>query len=407
MSENVFTAPRKSQLHRELMGVLSLSSFDAHNSASRKQMFSSHIGQTLVIKGATRRRIQTGMEQEYGKYTFNVKAPANITVLKVVHRYPRTLGSGSIKHNPETLVIYEIDETRQIGCMSLTDYYSNHSYFGFKYARSKKVHELRPGGAIAEGTILQDSPAIAPDGDYMYGAECNVAFMSHPAVSEDGILISRDVLDRFSFKTYETRVVEWGSNFYPLNLYGDANNYRPHPDIGDPVREDGLLMALRSHEEGFSPAEMSINSTQNVNPIFDHMVYAGGPGGRVIDIRVMHDPESAVPTTPVGMENHTRKYDIQRHNFYQEIVNEYTRLKKDRGEALRLTEEFHRLVVEAISVVGMPKGKGKGKEEGGSGDRVTKLYRNAPLDDWRVEIVIEYDVTPTIGFKLTDCHGGN
>jgi hypothetical protein len=42
-----------------------------------------------------------------------------------------------------------------------------------------------------------------------------------PIVSEDGILISSNVLDRFSFKikTYEPRTIDWGSKVYPLNVY--------------------------------------------------------------------------------------------------------------------------------------------------------------------------------------------
>lgn len=42
-----------------------------------------------------------------------------------------------------------------------------------------------------------------------------------PDVSEDGILINPDMLKRFSFKTYNPRVIEWGNRRFPLNLYED------------------------------------------------------------------------------------------------------------------------------------------------------------------------------------------
>jgi hypothetical protein len=57
--------------------------------------------------------------------------------------------------------------------------------------------------------------------------------MTHPAIAEDGILISSDVLHKFAYKTYETRVVEWGAKKFPLNLYGTAFNFKAFPDIGE------------------------------------------------------------------------------------------------------------------------------------------------------------------------------
>lgn len=38
-------------------------------------------------------------------------------------------------------------------------------------------------------------------------------------VTEDGILVAKDCLTRFEFKTFDKRIVEFGSQQYPLNLY--------------------------------------------------------------------------------------------------------------------------------------------------------------------------------------------
>lgn len=389
------------ELFRDLMGVNGLNPWDGYDSSSRKQMFSSHIGQTLVIKGSSERRCQTGMEREYAKYTFSVKMPVDAEIIKVIERYPRTQSVDSINFNPETAVIYEDERTKEVGLLMLKGYCSHHSYFGFEYKNQPALSQLSAGGRVKAGTILQDSPSVTPDGGYKYGRECNMAFMSHPAVSEDGILISRDVLPHFSFKTYETRVAEWGEKRFPLNLYGDETTYKPFPDIGDYIREDGLLMALRSFDDNLAVVEQSVTALRKPDFIFDKLIYVAGAGdrekrsGRVVDIRVHHDSNSAQPTTPTGMDTQALKYDRARRQFYSAILHEYHRLRKQRAGKLVLTPEFHRMVVEAISVVGDNKGS-----------RLRKLYRQAPLDDWRVEFVVEYNVTPTVGFKLTDCHGG-
>lgn len=388
------------QLSSSLMGVSSLNPWDMNDSSSRKQMIASHVSQALVISGSTERYCQTGMENEYAKYTFSIKIPDNmedpesgVEIIRIIERYRNKVGSDSISFNPQRIIIYEDVNTKELGMINIPNYCSYHQYFGFEYKPTEALSQIRVGAFVKAGTILLDSPSVTPNGGYKFGRECNVAFMTHPSVSEDGIMVCRDVLPFFSFKTYETRIVECGSKFFPLNLYGDAENFKPFPDIGDRIRPDGLLMCLRSYDKELSVVEQNVNDLMEPDFIFDKCTYAGGEGGRVIDIRVHHDPKNTQAGIPQGMEVQLAKYDQARHQFYQDIVHEYSRLKHDRRESLRITPEFHRMVVEALSVI-----------DAGP-QRIAKLYRQAPLDDWRIEFVVEYETIPDIGFKATDLHG--
>lgn len=389
------------ELHREFLGVNGLNPWDGWDSSSRKQMFSSHIGQTLVVRGATERYCQTGMEREFGKYTFNVKMPCNGQVLQMIDRYPRRMDKDDIKFNPQSILVYENHETKEIGMVNLPAYCSQHQYFGFPYKERPIRRQATKNQWISAGEIFLDSPSITEDGGYKYGVQANIAFMSHPAVSEDGILISRSALRRFGFVTYERREVEYGSKRMPLNLYGDDETFRPFPDIGEPIRPDGVLMGTRSYDRDLAPVEQSVRDLQEIDHNFDRLVYAAGAGGRVVDIRVYHDkPNQALAD---GMDSQPLKYDRARRSFYTEIVDLWKRKRRERmrpdgKEGLQITPEFHRMVVEALSVVG--------SNSQHPTEQIKMLYRQTPLDDWRIEFVIEYEITPTIGFKLTDCHGG-
>lgn len=386
---------REVQLYRELLATNSLSPFVRHNSAARQQMFSAqHLSQILVIKNPTERYIQTGMEAEYGKYTFSKKFDRNVEIIKIVERYPKTMDINSIAFNPETFVIYEDDETKEVGIMELTTFCSKHQYFGFEYKPKPGLNQLKQGAYIPAGTVLLDSPNVTDTGGYKYGRQVNVALMTIPGVAEDGIVISEDMLDHFSIKTYEHRVVEFGGKYFPRNLYGDENNYKPFPDIGDRIRSDGLLAALCRHDEPSSMIEMSRRESMRPDMVFDKLVYAGGPGGRVIDIRIHHDPFSNQPRCPEGMDKNLEKYERARRNCYQEILDVYNHLYRQRGEALRISKEFQRFLVEAIAILD------KNEKQ-----KIEKLYRLNPIDDWRLEFVIEYEIRPNIGFKFTDCHG--
>ena len=389
------TAPSTNQLRPDLLSVCALNPWPGNDSSSRVQMFSSHLGQKLVVKGATERFCQTGMEAEFGKYTINVKMPVDGRIIKIIDRHKKTIGADSINENPQTVVIFEDERTKEVGILNLSKFCSFHQYLGFEYKAQPGINKLVPGAFIPKDTVFLDSPAITDNGGYAYGVECNMAFMSHPAVSEDGIMISSDFLDNFSFKTYENRVVEWGSKRFPLNLYGDINNYKPFPEIGEYIRDDGLLTMLRTNEKDLAVVEQSIYDLMEPDFIFDKAIYVNGLGGRIVDIRVQHEETTTSPT-PFGMEKQIDKYDRARRTFYHEILSEWRRLRTARGEALAITPEFSRLLVEAHAAVA-----------DSATEKISKLYRNAPLDDYRVEFVIEYVNTPTIGFKLTDCHGGN
>ncbi len=392
------------ELHMELLNICSMNPLDAHISSSRKQMFSSHLGQCLVLNGSTVKRLQSGAEREFGKYTFSTKIPVDCQVLKVIPRYKLIHGLDSVlkvqEDNPETLVIYENVHTKEVGCVSIQNYTTNHPYFGFRNKITSEAAALRQDATVPAGTILTNSPSVDADGNYRYGLEMNIAYMSHPATSEDGILVREGALKKLRFKKYESRFVEFGNKSFPLNTYGNEKEFKAFPNIGDPIRGDGLLMALRryektdqSHDRELSLITQSVYDLMEVDHVFDKRIYADGAGGRVVDIRVHHDTQANNPPTPMGMDAQALRYDEARRIYYGEIVHTWKRLERERRESLKITPEFHRMVYEALGVVHETK------------ERIFKLYRKSALDDWRIEFVIEYEVTPTIGFKLTGSSG--
>lgn len=218
------------QLHPELANVMSLSPFDGTVSASRKQMFgASHTSQCLVFDRPTPRRIQTGAEIQYGRATFSTKVERDCKVLHVIPFYnDKLVGVDAIRHNPETMLIVEYEDNGEIDCISMKEYFSNHQYFGFPYKNTDAVRRLRggiDGSQYRAGTILQDSPSKRPDGNYCYGINLNVMFASFPEVAEDGVLLSDEVVEWLKIRKYEKRTVPFGSTHFPLNIYGDENNY--------------------------------------------------------------------------------------------------------------------------------------------------------------------------------------
>ena len=382
------------ELDSKFLGVCALNPFHQHTSASRIQMFSQHLGQCLPIIGATERVIQTGLEREYAKYTFKVEMPVDGVILEIIERYPRSVVS-TIEQNSQTVVIYENIHTKEIGIINLVDFCTNHQYFGFKYVAKPGLNLLRVGAHIPAGTVFLDSPSVTDEGGYKYGVQANIAYMTDPATSEDGVKVSDTFLEKLKFRIYENRVVSWGKNKYALNLYGDENNYKPFPDLGETIRSDGLLMATRPYEPSLAIVERNINALRNVDYAFDTTVYANGPGGKVVDIKINHDLNNFNHATSHHDEQ-VQKYDRYNRAFYKKISDCYYRYQKQLGNSLQISREFHSLLVIAESVL---------SESDKSKPKVTKLLRKEPIDAYRVEFVIEYLITPSYGFKLTGMAG--
>lgn len=382
------------ELDPRLLGGNSMNTMKAYVSASREQMSATQMGQRLCIAGAQPPIIQSGTERDYGKYTFRVEMPDDGKILKILPRYANTYGEGSIVGNTETIVIYENIHTKEVGMIELADYRCNHQYFGFKYKPMPGLNKLRTGEIIEKGTVFLDSPAITDEGDYAYGIQANIAYMSHPGVAEDGIVISRDFLPSLNIRTYETRIVEWGQDKFALNIYGTPDKYKSFPDLGGAVRDDGLVMALRSYDEpDLAVVERSMYDCMFVNHTFDECIFAP-PGGRIVSLMVHHH----LADTNIAekhMDEQAQMYDRANRVFCKEVVALWKDLTKRTKNNLKLTPKFSNLITYCISVT---------SDEGE--EHVSKAYQKTPLNTYRLEIVIEYNITPDIGFKGTDTSGG-
>lgn len=391
----------ENELDPEMLSLHAISPIPGGDSSNRAQMVGSHFSQRLVINGCNERILQTGIEREMSKYTFSVRMPEDGRIVKVLQRYPQSLDPNGIKMNPETLVIYEDDNTKELGCFTIPNFASFHQYFGFEYKFTPAVNDLWPGNFIKKDTVFADSPCVGENGSYNYGITLNMALMTHPGGSEDGVVICTDVLPRLKFKIYETRTVEFGKNNFPLNLYGDENHFKSHPDIGEFIRSDGLLMMLRPYEKSLVPVEMSIHDVRSPDFTFDKAVYVRGGVGRVVDIVVHHD-EADFSLTPESMTSETDKYSRAHRTFYKSLQDTVRKLHGDRrkkfGDArMAMKPELHRLMVESLAICSEPSTKGQ--------QRINKQYRKNPLDDYRITFTIEYEMTPTSANKLTDAHG--
>lgn len=408
-TKKVFEIDPDLKIREELLGFHSMNPFVAQLSSARSYMYSSHLSQSLTIEYGEEKIIQTGLETQFANNTFSKKVDSDVRVIKVIPRY-RGIDSNSINITTELLLIVENLETGEIDYIDAPQYFSLHQYFGFKYKWNKELlDQLTPNTILTKDTVIADSPTVGKNNSYKYGINANVALMTLPETAEDGVVISKSLSEKLSYKVFETRVVEFGSETFPLNIYGDENTYKAFPEIGELINEDSVIMVLRDYDSRLSPALTSIKDVREYNPIFDKCVYVKGPGeekilngykvntGVVVDIKAFHSPKfkrDIYTDTANDVEKYVKGLKI----YYQDIIDIYEDLVKDhyrryKNNDLKISEKLHRLIVDALAIVNSENNK------------LNYSSRNEQLDIYRIEFTIEYTVSASVGSKVTDSFG--
>lgn len=404
---NVIDRPahRVNELDPQMLALHALSPTSAYSAPARGTMFAGHFSQRPVISGSEPQLTQSGIADEFGKYTFSVKMPEDGIICRIIPRYAPGIGEENIAvehESPETLVIYRKKETGEYDYFMLPYYMSNHPTFGFKFEPRPALDYLKVGYQIDKDTVFLDTPANKGESHYTFGRNLNVIYMSHPSVGLDGYVISRDVLPYYSFKVYETRTIDIGANTIPLNLYGDNDTYRPFPELGEYILESGLLMATRKFDPYMAPAILSQRDLQTVDWVHDKKVFSRPGKGKVIDMNIIRS-ENINRQLPEEMTKQLQKYANAGQRYHRDIVRfeeQIIKESRDMGNEGRIliSPALQCLLRTSKGIINY--GASRHKQP------LTLTYKREPLDTWRATFTIEYEIIPERGFKFTCGSGG-
>lgn len=394
----------------ELVPLNGLNAFYHNVSGMRQVMFTGNLSQLLVVEGRTRKRIQTGLEREVAKATFNHAFKRDAIVLAVIPRFSGQKFGEEFAINPQDIVIFEDYHTEQLDYMELTKFHIMHQHYGFEFQYDEDLYykltkDIKP--KFSKGDVIASSPNLTPDGDYMYGLEANVLQISDPAVTEDGIKVSESFAKRFRTTAYETRTFTCGRSHYPINLNGNAEKYMPIPDIGDYISSNGMICSMRPFDAKFDPAYMSRKRLFKPTYFLDEATF-GIPNAQVVDIQVLHNDQVPNPRLPEEMTRQFRKYYEADRRFYTEIVRQTLCRKNGKlSWDVNLSDELNQLVQHAIARAGnmlVEEGLWPKSEQAELDAR--KNFRGDMLDEYQVSVTYRYLTSVGEGPKGSDQHGG-
>lgn len=391
--------------------------FANHISPNRNFMAASHIEQSLELLHPEPKIVRSGLEKELGKNTFSVQVDRDCTVEQVIERTELRSKSSDIVE----MIIIVKDDQGYYDYYHIPYYFTLGTSFGFKYVSDIEfLRSLRYGDKLTKGTILADSGAVVDD-DFTYGLNANVAMLSIQDVAEDGMIVSKSFSDKLTYRMFKKTEITFGSGSYPLNLYGDKDNYIPFPPIGSTVREDGILCALRKFNQEEVMYTTSIEDLMQHDKELDIRYVTGKGGtvtdhlgmehltGKVVDVRVIKNDSKIKPRQDMYA---LTLGEIERHadttlSYYKSIVDYYNQLNKTKDtrvrygnrpeNPLKLRERFWNLISRALVLVN--------KDGSKISTKIPLTYKTVEQDIYIVTIVTEHIIKSGVGGKLSNCYG--
>lgn len=385
---------RRTEIRHEFLGASADNPFIANVSSPRGVMHSSHFAGHLALLNPDPRMLLSGIEYEFGKTINDVRVENDCVVKGVLPMY-----QGTGMESPVTLVFVEFMRNDQLflDYIQVPSYKSQHNYFGYELKQTEIMADLSYNAPLSKGDILAKTNSYGREGEYMPGLNAQTIFMSHPSVAEDGVVISQSLARRAASESYLKRVINITRNTIPLNINGRDGAYRFLPDIGEKVREDGLLCAIRERNDWFSVSDMSDVNLSEEDPTFDSLTYVN-PYSEVVSITVLKGNNGKSEFSP-HITAQLDHYAGMLISHYQQVLRIYETILAEKKSlygsvaGVRMTPRMSRFVTDCATKVEMS-----------VNPRNKMSYRKVLIDQYRIEIITKSLVIPNLGHKLSDYH---
>ena len=220
-----------------VLGMTALT-YPNYVNSMRSTMFTSHLKQFLNLVDPDIPYVFTNVENLVGKYSSGYhKTKSKLKIFRKIVKFD------DIVENPKFYLLFVFDEEtktfdvieRKV-CESLTE------NFGYEYINNE-IDKYEEGDTIEPGSVLYKSTSYDEDMNYGYGKNVTMAYTLDPYTSEDAAVVSKSLCKMMTSIETDTIKIGLNSNDYLINIFGDKNNYKPLPDIGETI--DDILAVTR------------------------------------------------------------------------------------------------------------------------------------------------------------------
>lgn len=365
------------------------------SSSPRAGMHASQLRQYMLLDGCEVPKVFTGWEAKIGKYQFEkVETKEDIEILKVIKRYVDNVGTNPIKSTPAILIIYRGLETGEVGYYELKTHTTGSDGFGYENVWQNQT--LLSSGVVKKGIEFTKSPARKGYG-YCPGINLKVVSLPITDATEDAIVISRSAAERMSSTRIQTIEFTIRPNQVPLNLYGEGDEHKFMPDIGEVVGENHILAGFRTPTPESFMTDINPTALREPQAELDTL-YCAPAGSEIINIEMVVNPGVYENLRAIKyFYSQAEKYRLSDIEYYKRICEAYEEIRSK----YPITPQFGTLITRAYSMLKLY----------GVGRHRSREKRPVPvIDEKEIELIhirvtykTKYQVAP--GFKIAGRNG--
>jgi DNA-directed RNA polymerase beta subunit len=407
---NLFHCEEGLEITDKTYSFHSINPFVKHLSSPRSNMMTTHMSQMLPIKDGELKIIQTGIERQMVTSSFSVITQYDYTVISVIRN---DVNESFEPDRPimVSIIVSRMNEeydTIEFDIIHLNSYEITSLGYGFTYDIDYEyISRLRTGSIIPKGTILARAPTHDKDDNWKFGVNANLVLLSLPEVAEDGIVMSKSLANRLRYDFFDVKKIDFGETIFPLNIYGDIDNYKIIPDIGE-TPKNHLVAALRKVGTMLNNPTL-LDTDVSITSISDMLSYDNehdttylvnvptidnDPNFRphVVDVTVYKNNSTTYSNLLEGQC--LNKYIDYKDRYYLGIMNTYQDhiCKKYKKGTYILSPELKRVMVEGDAYLSK------------NLKNVFK-HKNNDLDSYRIEVVTRVPAKCKVGSKCSDLFG--
>lgn len=331
-----------------------------------------------------------------------------------------------------------------IDVIEINHYTSHDNVFTSEKRTTDKLRSVLRGETVVldKDEILTTMNCLK-DGEFVDGVNLPTVTISHPDIIEDSYTISQtaaNLMHAYGLKEIELVLRE---DEFLLDTYGvdtlDGRRPQYFPEVGQPIRDDGLVIAARRFDPLYAAINAHAGECQHAEPFYDHCEYVDADpehyecplpdnGSRVIDIQVWRnevDIHNGVNNIRATEENKMilDQYAAGLKKYYNDIVRFYFLMKDDvvwspraceflekafASETYEVYSEFRNEIREVVDAAVR---RGEYKRTDLDSKILNRL--NSPVErklrdnikTYTIKIVVRYPIPVTVSSKITDRSG--
>jgi len=368
-------------------------------SSQRLSMYSSNAPQAMVLDGAEFPRTSTGWESQIAKYEFNDShRDSDILILYVIPKFRTHWGQYRINSTPSYTVIYQNLDTNEVSCFEVCKYTAGSNGFGY-LNNIPNMNLIRQDEVIVKETVLSSSPNQT-DRDlngshYCQGVNANVAYLTMWETAEDAFLISESLAKKCGNYAISTTKLTIKENMVPANTYGDGEEYKMFPDIGEYVDDTGILLLLRKLEKDTYLSDVGRDMMHQPQYMHDE-IYTAEAGAEILDVQVYCSNRTFNKLKDInGPYSQLIKYMDRHYAYHSKVIEAKNKLTR---EGYKISPKLSNLITRSMYL--------KLAEDHNEQRRMLPLAENREeIDFFKVEITWGYNRKMSYGGKLSGRDG--